>query len=50
MTDSPMLAPALGNQYDDDHVLRSHLTRVLPIEVIKEIEPSLSEIGLLAGG
>jgi alkylation response protein AidB-like acyl-CoA dehydrogenase len=44
-----MLAPALGNQYDDDHVLRSYLTRTLPIEVTKQIEPGLVEMGRLAG-
>jgi alkylation response protein AidB-like acyl-CoA dehydrogenase len=41
--------PALGNQYEDDRVLRSYLARVLPREVITEIEPSLFEMGRLAG-
>ena len=30
--------PILGNQYDDDRVLRSYLTRVLPGEMLREIE------------
>jgi len=42
--------PTLGNQYDDDRVLRSYLARVLPENVLREIEPSLRELGRLAGG
>jgi acyl-CoA dehydrogenase len=42
--------PALGNQYEDDHVLRSYLARTIPAEVLVEIEPSLKEMGRLAGG
>lgn len=42
--------PALGNQYDDDRVLRSYLARVLPPDVLSDIEGSLSEMGRLAGG
>ncbi len=42
--------PQLGNQYDDDRVLKSYLKRVLPPEVLAEIEPSLREMGALAGG
>src|ERR1043165_5826643 len=42
--------PALGNQYHDDRVLRSYLARVLPADVLREIEPSLAELGRLAGG
>ncbi|HSE32056.1 MAG TPA: acyl-CoA dehydrogenase family protein [Pyrinomonadaceae bacterium] len=42
--------PTLGNQYDDDRVLRSYLKRVLPAEMLREIEPSLIEMGRLAGG
>jgi alkylation response protein AidB-like acyl-CoA dehydrogenase len=42
-------APALGNQYDDDEVLRSYLTRVLPPDFLREIEPELVEMGRLAG-
>jgi alkylation response protein AidB-like acyl-CoA dehydrogenase len=42
--------PVLGNQYEDDRVLRSYLARVLSPEMLAEIEPSLSEMGRLAGG
>ncbi|WP_457654559.1 acyl-CoA dehydrogenase family protein [Rhodocaloribacter sp.] len=42
--------PALGNQYDDDRVLRSYLRRVLPEEMLREIERELREMGRLAGG
>ena len=42
--------PSLGNQYEDDRVLRSYLTRVLPEPVLREIEPSLREMGRRAGG
>jgi alkylation response protein AidB-like acyl-CoA dehydrogenase len=42
--------PALGNQYEDDRVLRSYLARVCPREVLVEIESSLFEMGRLAGG
>src|SRR6266403_1357258 len=42
--------PVLGNQYDDDRVLRSYLKRTLPREMLSEIAPSLIEMGRLAGG
>ncbi len=42
--------PALGNQYTDDRVLRSYLRQLLPAGVLAEIEPSLEEMGRLAGG
>jgi alkylation response protein AidB-like acyl-CoA dehydrogenase len=42
--------PTLGNQYDDDPVLRSYLQRVLPADVLREVEPELNEMGGLAGG
>jgi len=42
--------PELGNQYDDDRVLRSYLARVLPEAVRREVEPSLHRMGELAGG
>src|SRR6185436_19065323 len=42
--------PTLGNQYEDDRVLRSYLKRVLPEEMLSEIESSLLEMGRLAGG
>jgi len=41
--------PALANQYEDDRVLRSYLARVCPRETLSEIEPSLFEMGRLAG-
>ncbi|HEV7587413.1 MAG TPA: acyl-CoA dehydrogenase family protein, partial [Longimicrobium sp.] len=40
--------PTLGNQYDDDAALRSLLSRVLPAEVLAEVEPSLREVGRLS--
>ncbi len=42
--------PDLGNQYDEDRALRQYLARVLPPEVLAEVEPSLREMGELAGG
>ena len=42
--------PQLGNQYDDDRVLRSYLKRVLPDDMRRQIEPSLRELGHLSGG
>jgi alkylation response protein AidB-like acyl-CoA dehydrogenase len=41
--------PTLGNQYEDDRVLRSYLKRTLPLEMLSEIEPSLQEMGRLSG-
>ncbi len=43
-------APTLGNQYDDDRVLRSYLKRMLPPDVHAEVEPALRKLGELAGG
>jgi alkylation response protein AidB-like acyl-CoA dehydrogenase len=40
--------PTLGNQYEDDRMLRSYLSRVCPTDVLREIEPSLIEMGRLA--
>ena len=42
--------PRLGNQYAEDRVLRSYLARVLPPEVLSEIEPELASMGELAAG
>ena len=42
--------PVLKNQYDDDPVLRSYLARVLPADVLSDIQESLAEMGRLAGG
>ncbi len=44
------LPPVLGNQYEDDRVLRSYLSRVLQPGMLLEIEPSLKEMGRLSGG
>jgi alkylation response protein AidB-like acyl-CoA dehydrogenase len=41
--------PRLGNQYEDDPVLRSYLARTVPTEMLREIEPTLVEMGRLAG-
>ena len=37
--------PELANQYDSDRVLRTYLERVLPVEILREIEPDLRRIG-----
>jgi acyl-CoA dehydrogenase len=42
--------PTLGNQYEDDSVLRSYLMRSVPADVLREIKPTLAEMGRLAGG
>ncbi len=41
--------PALGNQYEDDPVLRSYLTRVFQGELPGDVAESLMEMGRLAG-
>jgi len=38
-------APQLGNQFDDDRVLRWYLERALPAEVREEVEPDLRNLG-----
>src|SRR6188474_1986576 len=50
MTVFKQTPPALANQYDDDRVLRSYLARVLPPDVLRDVNESLSEMGRLAGG
>ncbi|HEX5871076.1 MAG TPA: acyl-CoA dehydrogenase family protein [Longimicrobium sp.] len=40
--------PTLGNQYDADAPLRSLLARLLPAEVMAEVEPPLREMGRLS--
>lgn len=40
--------PSLGNQFDEDRALRSLLARLLPPEVLAEVEPSLREMGRLS--
>src|SRR5471030_2362095 len=42
--------PLLDNQYDSDRVLRSYLARALDPDIARAIEPSLREMGELAGG
>ena len=42
--------PRLGNQYDDDRVLRSFLRRNLAVEVLAEIEPALRRLGARVAG
>lgn len=42
--------PQLGNQFEADRLLRSYLARHLPAEVLTEVEPTLRELGDLAGG
>ncbi|HEX8271711.1 MAG TPA: acyl-CoA dehydrogenase family protein [Longimicrobiaceae bacterium] len=41
-------APRLGNQYDEDRAFRSLLARVLPPEVLRDVEPSLREMGRIS--
>ena len=43
-------SPALGNTYESDVLLRTFLEHHLPAEVLREIEPSLREMGGLSGG
>jgi putative acyl-CoA dehydrogenase len=38
-------APKLGNQYDDDVVLRSYVRRRLPAPVLADVEPNLRRLG-----
>jgi alkylation response protein AidB-like acyl-CoA dehydrogenase len=42
--------PELGNQYDDDRVLRAYLRRTLPEATLAAVEPELRDMGALAGG
>jgi putative acyl-CoA dehydrogenase len=42
--------PVLGNQYNDDSVLRVWLKTHLPGEVLREIQPSLEQLGARAAG
>jgi len=44
------VGPRLGNQYDGDAVLRAHLTRVLPPDMLAELGPKLAELGEAAAG
>ncbi len=40
--------PRLGNQYDEDAALRSLLARILPEDVLADVEPSLREMGRIS--
>ncbi len=42
--------PELGNQYDDDGLLREYLARKLPAAMLVELEPELRALGALGGG
>jgi alkylation response protein AidB-like acyl-CoA dehydrogenase len=42
--------PRLGNQYDEDGVLRAYLRRKLPAPVLSEVEPDLRKMGERAAG
>src|SRR6185369_15326959 len=42
--------PELGNQYEDDFALRSYLSRVLPVDVLADVQPALTHMGERAGG
>ena len=41
--------PRLGNQYDDDALLREYLARVLGADALATLEPELRELGELGG-
>ncbi|HEU4456940.1 MAG TPA: acyl-CoA dehydrogenase family protein, partial [Longimicrobium sp.] len=40
--------PHLGNQYEEDAALRSLLARLLPADVLADVEPSLREMGRIS--
>ena len=42
--------PRLGNQYDDDRLLRSYLRRSLAPQVLADAEPGLRRLGARAAG
>jgi acyl-CoA dehydrogenase len=42
--------PRLGNEYDDDSLLREYLARALPADVLAAVEPQYRELGALSGG
>jgi alkylation response protein AidB-like acyl-CoA dehydrogenase len=50
MSDFHQAPPLLGNQFDDDRVLRSWLRRVLPRAMLAEVEPELRRLGDRAAG
>ena len=42
--------PQLGNQYDDDPLIRDYLARTLPPDMLAAVEGELRELGELSGG
>jgi alkylation response protein AidB-like acyl-CoA dehydrogenase len=50
MGDFYQTPPFLGNQYDDDRVLRSYIHRVLPREMLAQVEPELRRLGARVAG
>ena len=42
--------PELGNQYDEDQLLKDYLTRTLPADQLADLEPALRDLGGRAGG
>ena len=42
--------PSLGNQFDDDALLREYLERTLPADFLEKQRPEYRELGALAGG
>jgi acyl-CoA dehydrogenase len=42
--------PQLGNQYDDDPLIRDYLARTLPPDVLAAVEGELRDLGELSGG
>ena len=42
--------PRLGNQYDDDALLREYLARVFEPDALRALEPEYRELGELGGG
>jgi alkylation response protein AidB-like acyl-CoA dehydrogenase len=42
--------PVLANQYTSDRALRSYLSRALPPDVLRVVEPELAEMGEMASG
>ena len=45
MSEFFQIPPALGNQYDDDRVLKSYLEWKLPHPVFMELQPELRQLG-----
>lgn len=45
MDDFFQTPPGLGNQYDDDHLLKQYLAWKLPASMLVEIEPGLKKLG-----